>query len=257
MQPVFMHRPQGYPPRGRIWPTFDDTLGRTLNVSEEAQQNLAQKRQGRMEEHMGTLKHHGLMPPFDPTDEGTQTEGTEQFNVATQTTEHYDIGSEPPSPRDQGQGGIMQGTGSVIRRYAWPFTKEIGRAAGSAAVAGVKHGVPAAATIAGAAIRHGVPAAAWAVGGIASGLAGLASGSEGPLEIDEPDGVKAEPDDDVAISGIALNRNQDLDFWRSQSGNELKAQLYLRNPRDRGNWAFKSKDQLVGLVDGMIRQGTW
>ena len=66
MQPVFMHRPQGYPPRGRIWPTFDDTtMTDTLNVSQEAQKNLTHKRQGRMEEHMDTLKHHNLLPYYD------------------------------------------------------------------------------------------------------------------------------------------------------------------------------------------------
>ena len=67
---------------------------------------------------------------------------------------------------------------------------------------------------------------------------------------------KPEPDE-VEISGLSINQSQDLDFWRNQSANELRAQMHLRNPRERGNWAFKSKDQLVGLVGDMIQQGTW
>ena len=88
-------------------------------------------------------------------------------------------------------------------------------------------------------------------------MAGLASGSD---DIVEDTGLspyfKPEPDE-VEISGLSINQSQDLDFWKNQSANELRAQLHLRNPRERGNWAFKSKDQLVGLVGDMIQQGTW
>jgi hypothetical protein len=54
-----------------------------------------------------------------------------------------------------------------------------------------------------------------------------------------------------------MNQNQDIGFWRDQSANELRAQITLRRPRERGDWVFKSKDQLVGLVDDMIREGSW
>ena len=245
MQPVLRYQAGTYPPRGAVWPQFDERL----RITEMLHHTLSHKRDGKAEMHSERLQYHGLAPKAESID--TQTEN-DQSNRATQTegAEYYDIGSDPPSPRP---GTIKR----VIRNYAWPFTKEIGRAAGSAAVAGVKHGVPAAATIAGAAIRHGVPAAAWAVGGIASGIAGLASGSDGPLDIDGPD-IKAEPDDDLAISGISVNRDPDLDYWQAQSSNELRKELKLRDmQRFRNEWAFKNKDQMLDIIEGMIQEGTW
>ena len=54
-----------------------------------------------------------------------------------------------------------------------------------------------------------------------------------------------------------INRSTDMRFWMQQSANELRSQLYLRDPSTRGDWAFKSIAQLQELVRQKIRDGTW
>ena len=62
--------------------------------------------------------------------------------------------------------------------------------------------------------------------------------------------------DDTQLTGISANRSTDLDFWKQQSANELRAQITFRQGR-RADWAVKSKPQLVELVRQMIADGTW
>ena len=51
---------------------------------------------------------------------------------------------------------------------------------------------------------------------------------------------KSSDDDDVEMAGITLNTNGDMKYWKSQSPNELRAQLKLRNiPINR--YAFLKK----------------
>ena len=65
-------------------------------------------------------------------------------------------------------------------------------------------------------------------------------------------------DDDLQMTGVNINRNTDMDFWRNQaSAREIRAQLNLRDKSKIGDWAFKSKQQLLDTVGAMIKNGTW
>ena len=61
-------------------------------------------------------------------------------------------------------------------------------------------------------------------------------------------------DDDVEISGISVNKSEDMKFWKEQSANELRAQLKLRYP-DRFNreYAFKDRKQLLEIIKELIK----
>ena len=67
-------------------------------------------------------------------------------------------------------------------------------------------------------------------------------------------GAADDDDDDVKISGIKPNNDTDMEFWKEQSGNELRAQLKLRYP-DRFNkeWAFKERPQLLEIITELIK----
>ena len=64
-------------------------------------------------------------------------------------------------------------------------------------------------------------------------------------------------DDDVAITGESINRSTDIAFWREQSARELRSQLNMRDRDKIGDWAFKSRAQLLELIQDMISKGTW
>ena len=65
-------------------------------------------------------------------------------------------------------------------------------------------------------------------------------------------------DDDVEISGISVNKSEDLKYWREQSANELRAQLKLRD-REKYNreWAFKFKADLIKIIKELIKNKQW
>jgi len=66
------------------------------------------------------------------------------------------------------------------------------------------------------------------------------------------------PDDDVQVSAIQPNKSSDMAYWKEQSANELRKELKLRDmQRFRDEWAFKSKDQLLEIIQGLIQAGTW
>jgi hypothetical protein len=70
--------------------------------------------------------------------------------------------------------------------------------------------------------------------------------------------TQSETDDEVQISAVQPNKNNDINFWKEQSANELRAQLKLRDlQKFRDEWAFKSKDQLLQIIQDMISKGTW
>ena len=62
--------------------------------------------------------------------------------------------------------------------------------------------------------------------------------------------------DDAQLTGVAANKSTDMNFWKEQSANELRAQITFRQGR-RADWAVKNKAQLVDLVRQMIADGTW
>ena len=65
------------------------------------------------------------------------------------------------------------------------------------------------------------------------------------------------PDDDLEISSVAINRSRDMWFWREASAREMRAQLNLRDRSKIGDWAFKSREQLLDIIEDMIRKGQW
>ena len=49
-----------------------------------------------------------------------------------------------------------------------------------------------------------------------------------------------------------------MKFWREQSANELRAQLKLRDPQKfKDEWAFKGKEQLIEIVQDLIKKKKW
>ena len=65
-------------------------------------------------------------------------------------------------------------------------------------------------------------------------------------------------DDDVEISGISVNKSEDMKYWREQSANELRAQLKLRDPvKFRDSWAFKMKADLLKIIKELIKDKKW
>jgi hypothetical protein len=63
MQPLFPYVPEGYPPKGRIWPQFgDEILEETLSISEGVRQNLQRKKDSMSDWHKQNMEYHGLAP---------------------------------------------------------------------------------------------------------------------------------------------------------------------------------------------------
>lgn len=67
---------------------------------------------------------------------------------------------------------------------------------------------------------------------------------------------RAKSADDVAISGVSMNKTTDMSFWEQQSANELRSQITMRTGK-RGDWAVKSRAQLLELIQKMIAEGKW
>ena len=65
------------------------------------------------------------------------------------------------------------------------------------------------------------------------------------------------PDDEVEVSGVTFNNNEDMSFWEQASANEMKAQLNLRYPQLLGDFKYKSRPELISTIRGLIRQNQW
>ena len=63
-------------------------------------------------------------------------------------------------------------------------------------------------------------------------------------------------DDEVAITGVNLNTSTNLKFWKSQSPNEIRAQLKLRK-LPINEYAFLKKKDLVEYVRNLIITKKW
>ena len=63
--------------------------------------------------------------------------------------------------------------------------------------------------------------------------------------------------DDVELTNVTLNRSKDMEFWKSQSPNEIRAQLSLRSPMLRQLHGGKTKPLLLQLIETMMRDGSW
>ena len=78
-----------------------------------------------------------------------------------------------------------------------------------------------------------------------------------PVKKDNKILKKKNDDDEPQMTGVSLNRSTDTAFWEQQSARELRTQLNLRQPGKVGDWAFKTRLQLINIVKDMIIRGTW
>ena len=67
---------------------------------------------------------------------------------------------------------------------------------------------------------------------------------------------RARSSDEVQMTGLNANNSTDMSFWEQQSANELRSQITMRKGK-RGDWAVKTKVQLLELIRQMISEGTW
>lgn len=66
------------------------------------------------------------------------------------------------------------------------------------------------------------------------------------------------PDDDVQVTGLKFNNNEDMKFWEEKaSANEMRSQLYLRFPQIVGELKYKDRPYLISEIRGLIRQNQW
>lgn len=69
---------------------------------------------------------------------------------------------------------------------------------------------------------------------------------------------KKQPDeDDIVLTTVNINRNQDMEFWNEQSAREMRSQLNLRFPNKKGDWAFKTRLQILNIIKDLINKGKW
>jgi len=79
-----------------------------------------------------------------------------------------------------------------------------------------------------------------------------------PIEVPSASSSSKKPDDDdVVETGVTINTDKRITYWQQQSANEIRAQLNLRFPGQRGDFAFKSKAQLVEIVRQLIKDKKW
>ena len=64
-------------------------------------------------------------------------------------------------------------------------------------------------------------------------------------------------DDEVELTNVTVNRSKDMEYWKQQSANEIRAQLSLRSPMLRRIHGGKTKPLLLQLIETMIRDGSW
>ena len=63
---------------------------------------------------------------------------------------------------------------------------------------------------------------------------------------------------DVEITGISVNKSQDMKFWKEQSANEIRAQIKLRYPdKFQKEWPFKFKPDLLEIIESLIKNKKW
>ena len=63
-------------------------------------------------------------------------------------------------------------------------------------------------------------------------------------------------DDDVAITGIKLNKNTSINFWAQQTPNEMRAQLKLRDI-PKASYIWLKKPQLIEFIRNLIKDYKW
>ena len=100
-------------------------------------------------------------------------------------------------------------------------------------------------------------AAAASSSGAASTAAPKAK-SKARAKSQAPSRARTVDDDNVEISGITINDSQDINFWKVQSANEIRAQFKLRDSKKYyDEFAFKTKVQLLDIIKELIKSKQW
>jgi hypothetical protein len=275
-------RPQTYPPRGPFPHFGDQTLRDTMGATEQAHRSLVEKRQQRQQEHAETLQYHGLMPDYydisDPTEEqGTQTEagvqassdgGTEPEPMDTGSWEPMESGSWGPVRTRRPRSSPMTGTRvpHVVPQVASQEPQEMEDDTST-----VNYEMSEAGTVDYGPLEIDDQEMRTST----KRMAAEDEEKKKKLRAMPPPKPKVKrealaipaapapaatqvPDDEVQVSAIQPNKSSDMAYWKEQSANELRKELKLRDlQRFRDEWAFKSKDQLLEIIRGLIQAGTW
>ena len=277
------YRSQSYPPRSPQWVRFgDDALQEVMSVTDEAHFNLARKRDTWQPFHQERLQYHGLAPKGDS---GTQTTGIDSAHSAAQT-EGVDVANgsaqterrplvyqrdvaarlEPSSktltyqrdvsanilPTQKADAQTQDGLAADMEEEALTAAYEDeddDRRSIDYDDSDMPPSVPKRKAEYKPLIKIAKPRVPDG-----SPIVKIEGASRSSTSVMLPESSQ---EDKVEISGMDINRNNDLNFWKEQSPNELRAQLNLRNPGTRGDWAFKDRLQLHDIVGGMIQSGTW
>ena len=84
------------------------------------------------------------------------------------------------------------------------------------------------------------------------------SGEPKPKAKAKADAGAQSDDDGVEMTGEELNDSTDMEVWKQASAKELQNQLKLRYPnRYFKEWAFKSRDQLLEIIEELIKNKQW
>ena len=60
------------------------------------------------------------------------------------------------------------------------------------------------------------------------------------------------------ITGISINKSQDIKFWKEQSANEIRAQFKFRDLEKYNKfYAFKTKEDLLEILKELIQTKQW
>ena len=284
MQPVIPYKAGSYPPRGAQWPQFgSDTMQQTL--THEVHENLRQKREHMRPHHEDRLGYHGLLPTEYYIGETFDTQGTQtESSASSQGTQSGFLSRSQGTQIDQDEGMPMETDMPEASSSYGPMRRPKVRSS------------PMTGSVVTAQITPEAQAMEDDTATVNYEMSETETVDYEPLEIDdhemrtsskrmiETDDDKkkksklspmdppkpkikkekkvvkpsGEVDDEVQVSAIQPNKNGDISFWKEQSANELRAQLKLRDlQKFRNEWAFKSKDQLIQIIQDMISAGTW
>jgi hypothetical protein len=69
----------------------------------------------------------------------------------------------------------------------------------------------------------------------------------------------AQSDDDLELTGIKPNNSTDMKFWiEKNNANNYRKELMIRYPdRYLKEWAFKSREQLLKIVEELMKNNQW
>ena len=259
-----------------------------MGATEQAHRSLVEKRQQRQQEHAETLQHHGLMPEFydisDVTEEqGTQTDAGVQAASSDGGTEAEPMDTGSWEPMESGTWGPVRTrrprsspmTGTRVPHVA-PQVASQEPAGMEDDTSTVNYEMSEAGTVDYGPLdvddqeMRTSTKRMTAEDGEAKKKLRAMPPPKPKVKVKREAAATAAPaalaalaqtpvlDDEVQVSAIQPNKSSDMAYWKEQSANELRKELKLRDlQRFRDEWAFKSKDQLLEIIRGLIQAGTW